>query len=210
MNPLTLFYVEDSNLTIISTVFLNFNLSSPLLIFSNDYDFEFILQNCIFDSILLFSVSATNFIYIKKSNGNVIFQNSTFRKLSFFDSLLFLENVSGTININFMLFEQNEIFSQILNIEESINIIINNTICNFTNNKNGVLYTAAGGGFRIYNTLYKTIMNLEMSYSFSVITCFGIKIIDDSSRNISNYTDFLVQFFFLFLLRRVKLFLDHN
>ena len=205
---MALFYVEDSNLTIISTLFLNFNLSSPLLIFSNNYDFEFIIQNCIFDSILLFSQSPINFIYINKSNGNVIFQNTTLRKLSFFDNLLFLEKVRGTININFMLFEQNEIFSQILNIEESINIIMNNTICNFTNNKNGVFYPAAGGGFRIYNALYKTIMNLEVSYSFSVKTCFGIKIIDDSSRNTSNFTDLLVQYFFYFL-KKIK-FLDHN
>ena len=112
--------------------------------------------------------------------------------LSFFDNILLLEKIHGNLNLNLLQFLQNEVFSHILSVKEAFNITINNTIISFTNNKNGQLYQNAGGVFRLYNILYKTIVNVQISYGFSVKTCFGLKIIDDSTRNTSNFTNLQV------------------
>ena len=113
--------------------------------------------------------------------------------LSFFDNILSFEKLFGTLNINLLLFKENEVYSQIISIKEALNTTINNTICTFTNNKNGKLYRNAGGAIRLYNVLNKLLNNVEVSFGFSVKTCFGIKIIDDSSRNTSNSTNLIVK-----------------
>lgn len=135
----------------------------------------------------MFSIyeGAFDLFRILGTNGDVYFHNSTFKMLSLFDNILRLEKLCGNLILNYMKFEENEVYSHILSVKEARNITINNTICIYTNNKNAVLYQNAGGVFRLYNTLNKIINNLEISFSFSVKTCFGIKIIDDSTRNIS-------------------------
>ena len=150
------------------------------------------IDSCVFDNIYSSFEDAFYLFHIAKTNGNVYFQNSTFKMLSFFDNILILENIQGNININLLQFLQNEVYSQLLSVKEAFNITINNTNCTFTNNKNGILYQEAGGVFRLYNILYKTIVNVQISFGYSVKTCFGIKIIDDSTRNVSNFTNLQV------------------
>lgn len=171
-----------------------------MVIYSNDYDLEFEINDCVFDSLFQIGNQIANLIQIEKSFGSVSFSNSVFRKTRNFDNLLHCQNIWRMLVFRFLVFNENEIVSQILNVQEALNISIENTICTFTNNKNGSLYQAGGGAFRLYNILYKRMINIEISHSFSTKTCFGIKIIDDSLRNISNRTNFSVfSHAFLFL-----------
>lgn len=173
--------------------FSNLNLSYSLLTYSNNFDFDFRIENCVFDSFFSFSEGTFDLIKIDKTKGNVYFENSTFKMLSFFENILSLEKLFGILNINLLVFKENEVYSHILSIKEALNATINNTICTFTNNKNGKLYRNAGGAMRIYNVLSKLMNNVEVSFGFSVKTCFGIKIIDDSTRNTSNSTNLMVK-----------------
>ena len=169
------------------------NLSYSLLIYSNNFDFDFRIENCVFDSFFSFFEGSFDLIKIEKTKGKVYFENSTFKMLSFFDNILSFEKLFGILNINLLVFKENEVYSQIISIKEALNATINNTICTFTNNKNAKLYRNAGGAIRLYNVLNKLLNNVEISFGFSVKTCFGIKIIDDSSRNTSNSTNLIVK-----------------
>lgn len=155
------------------------------------------MEDCVFDSIYSSFENGFDLIHIAKTNGNVYFQNSSFKMLSFFGNILSIENIQGNIDINLLQFLQNEVYSQILDVKDAVSIIINNTNCTFTNNKNGILYKKGGGVFRLYNVLFKTIVNIQISFGFSVKTCFGIKIIDDLKRNTSAFTNlFVFKYFF--------------
>ena len=140
----------------------------------------------------------------QNNTKEVILSNCIFAKLREFSEILRFERVRGTILLDSNIFDQNEVLFHVLNAKDSLNFTLINSVFTFTNNKPGNLFREGGGAVRLYNIFYKNILNVEISYGFSVNTCFGIKFLDDSNRNLPMRGDTLCIFFnsyypFLFL-----------
>ena len=103
--------------------------------------------------------------------------NSNFSQISFFNDIFNIGNILGNLYIKSLIFNENQIISHIIELFNATNIAILNVNVNKTNNLNWGRYQG-GGVFRLYDVLNKTIINLEISYSFSTKTSFGIKFID--------------------------------
>ena len=191
------FEIEDSSLWIKFCFFKNLRLSNPLMLYSNSFDFDFRVENCLFDNIYPVYEGVFDLFHITNTNGNIYFLNSTFTMLSLFDNIISLKKSYGILFLNNLHFIENEVYSHILSVQEANLIMLNNTICSFTNNKNAILYQNAGGVLRLYNILKKSISHVVISHGYSVKTCFGIKIIDDIIKkwNASNLENFTVNIF---------------
>ena len=191
----SIFELDNSDIILSQSVFLNLNLSQHLLLMTNYQlnNFTLIIKECIFEAIIMTSYNLQDLFYLENISGNIYIENSNFSETSYFNNIIYVENLNGFIFINLVNFSSNEIFSQIISLNEVYNVTITNTILCWTNNKKGKLYYDGGGSIRLYNIIVRNIINLQILYSFSAKTAFGLKIIDISNRKNINLTQSIVK-----------------
>ena len=190
-----IFSLNNSDMIIYQTVFQNLTLSQHLLLLTN-YElnnFSLIIKQSLFETIVLTSYNSQDLIYLQNVYGNIYLESSNFSETSYFNNILYVKNLIGFIFINFINFSFNLIFSQIVNLNDVYNVTITNTIVSWTNNKNGQLYYDGGGSIRLYNSIIRNIVNLQILFTFTAKTAFGLKIIDISNRTNINLTQPIVQ-----------------
>ena len=160
------------------------------VVFLND-DNNIVIENTTFSNIKLKSERAYNLFSLSNLHGNACFKNSNFTEINSFGNLFMIETLQHFLieGVNFI---KNDVFFFLVNVKNVFNLTMKNTLSWFTNNGKGTYYNNGGGSFRIYNTNYKTFINLQISYGFSVKTAFGLIIIDDLYRKTSELTQFSV------------------
>ena len=165
---------------------MNLTLSGSLFLIDVDdiqsENFNYTFDSNIFKEITLQGSKAQNLIDFNNIGGLVMLRNSNFSDISFFNNLLVFKKIKGDLLIDQIIFNQNEVLSYIINIEDCLNLSLINTISTQTNFRNSKLFDG-GGNFRFYNVIYKKISNLEISKSFSMKKAFGLTIIDNYEEN---------------------------
>ena len=144
---------------------------------------ELMLKNSVFVNITISKNITKNLILIIDFIGNIIIYNNNFTNILYFDNILLIDDCNGSINLSYIIFEQDYVFSHLIYVGNTINITFFNINSIFTNNNNNDFYYLLGGGsIKLYNTINRNITYVIISNSFSGKTTFGIIIIDDSYR----------------------------
>ena len=160
----------------------------PLMIISNDDSLVnnsdvFVLENTKFKNIILFTNSHCDLISINFIANSIFITNVEFMEISSFSNLLIIEKVDNVLLFTNISFFKNEVYNFLFHIKNTLNATFQSIKSAFNNNLNGNYYNQGGGSFRIYNTIYLNLINLQILYAFSVKTAFGIIIIDDFNIN---------------------------
>lgn len=123
-----------------------------------------------------FHSSAKNFISIQNTHSDILVEN-----------INIIDNVIG------------KHFFDIFNAQNLTLIRINCSISNTTIENRDLFYSSIGGCIRTKNIFHRKIENLRIINSFSDMTSFGIKIIDEIEffSNISKNIEPTVIFFFI-------------
>ena len=156
------------------TIFDNILSSASLFIINNKDIIETYLciENSVFQNIIFISTLQYNLLSFFNFQGNIFFNHCNFSEISGFNNIIWLENI-GKLNFSSIIFDQNDVQAHLMSFTNISNITIIDTICQWTN----------GGALRIYNSLYRTIINFQINYSFTSKTAFGLKIIDEEENN---------------------------
>lgn len=123
--------------------------------------------------------SLINFFDIQGKLINILINNCKFSFLSSFLNLYFVKNLEGNFSLISSVFDQNQIFQEIIYLFGLFDLIINSSNFLYTNNQNGSLFYFGGGNLFLINCMNKQIENLEIKFAFSSQTAFGIKIVDN-------------------------------
>lgn len=187
---LQFFLFFDSVLAIYNSSFENIKTSCSLMKISNNENFIQInkkfhlLENVSFANIIL--INGNDNLFTIEKAGDIKLTNVMFKNVSYNENLIYFSNIYGKIILNSILFQENFVFSHLISLEHCANITISNII-GLRNNINHFDTLEdklkLGGFIKIANVLYKQIVNASVIDSSSGTSAFGIKIIDDASRN---------------------------
>lgn len=142
----------------------------------------FRIENSSFEKIKLISLNPFNLINFFGTNSEISLKFNEFSEISYFNNIIFIDNLDGNFENSFTNFRENEIISHLLFIKNVANSDFINSFCQATNMKNGIKSNSGGGVLKIYNSGIKNFKNFTVSETFSQTTAFGIKIIDDHNR----------------------------
>lgn len=179
----------NSNISIYNSSFENFQISNYFMEITNNESlplmkkYSAIFENVFFSNITLVETNSVSLLNLENLAGFISFTNLLFRKIISFKNIIELSSINGDINLDYLIFEENFIVSEILDLRHAFNITIFSLVSNLNNYINN---ETAGGFMRLYNVLYRKFSKLNIVDSFSGTSTLGIKIIDDLSRNSSN------------------------
>lgn len=181
-----MFNFEDTNVTISSSRFIHLSLSTPLLIFNNTNSNSATFLKI--DHTLIFDIVGNNSCHLFQIEGekNLIrFESLQISMVGFFLNVINIFNQNGNFSINSSIFFQNYPTKNVLALNRLILVNITNTVFQSTNIINREPFMQGGGNILIWDCFIKSIENLEISYSFSSTTTFGIKITDPDQKRMT-------------------------
>lgn len=176
--------LQNSSLTIVSSIFKNLELSTNFVFFESKRDSNIKIQDTEFKNITFQKPANLFHISELSSNGSTIIFSSMFKKIKFLKNILYFENIMAPIWMDSLIFEKNIIKSQIINIQSSFNISIANVIINFTNYDDGLPceQQCGGGAIKLMDILYKKLDNISIIFMLSTHSTLAVKIIDTLTR----------------------------
>lgn len=153
------------------------------------------IENTIFCEII--GDDSNDFFRIEGANILIIFEHLQISLVGFYSSLFYINNKNGKFSINSSLFLQNYLYQNILSLNFLYSANISNTMFQYTNNLNDNTFFQGGGNIILQDCIMKFIENLEIYYSFSSKTTFGVKIVDvyQNKMNMDAYVNIILKFF---------------
>lgn len=185
----SIFEVENSSLSIASSVFQNLVLSSNFIFFESTLDSKMIVKDTEFKNITF--LKSTNLFHLSglTSNGSIFIFSSMFKTIRYLENILFFEKIMASILLELLIFEKNVIKSQIINIQYSFNISIGNVLINLTNYNDDVAceQQCGGGAIKLMDIFYKNLFNISIIFLFSTHSTLAVKIIDTLKRKMQPF-----------------------
>lgn len=198
----SLIICEDSIMTIYLSIFSHIEINSSLIIFNNTKDHNnsiLQIENTIFlNNINLRIDESINFIHIAGKNTQINFNKVNMSSIKLFLNILYIDSQYGKFFLNSSIFFENQPIRSILSINSLIMVNITSNKFQYTNRENDTGFFQGGGNIFLSNCQMRYIENLEISYSFSSKTTFGIKITDFDRNSIDEkpYVFHLMNIFF--------------
>lgn len=140
------------------------------------------IDNAIFFDIIGDEIS--NLFHIEGENILMSFESVQITLVGFFSNVFYIASKNGNFSINSSIFLENYPIKNVLSLNSLFFANISNTTINYTNNPKGERFLEGGGNILLRDCLMKTIDSLEICYSFSSTTTFGIKMVDHAENKI--------------------------